>query len=141
MANQNYNDYGRETLTSFVEDYGGHETIMPVVLVLSFIASAVHLTIIAPIEPMVYSGTIPMLTVENSLLVFLGSLVVTYATSRTRSWEHYGRIEKAFVGFTAGGLLLRQFSATFQNWFSQFGDAGLLVMFILVVITTIIVAR
>jgi hypothetical protein len=75
------------------------------------------------------------------MLVFLGSLAVTYATSETRSWEHYRVPEKLTVLFVAVGILLRQFSDLFQNWFQGFGQAALLVMFGLVTLVTIIIAR
>ena len=136
---QNYRD--RYDFGAFIEDYGGHEVIMPVVLVLSLLASAVHLTVIDPIQPAVYVDQIPSLTPDNAMLVFLGSLAVTYATSETRAWEHYRTPEKLTVIFVGVGLLLREFSDLFQNWFQGFGQAGLLAMFGLVVLVTIIIAR
>jgi len=126
---------------AFIGDYGGHEVIMPVVLVLSFLASAVHLAVIDPIQPAVYADQIPALNADNALLVFLGALAVTYATSETRAWEHYRAPEKLTVIFVGVGMLLRQFSTVFQDWFQGFGDAGLLAMFGLVVLVTIIIAR
>jgi hypothetical protein len=132
------NRYG---VGDFVSEYGLHETVMPAMLVLSVVSSAIYFGVIGSIEPLVFVETIPALTAENAMLVFLGTLAVTALSSETRDWDYYHDVEQGYLIFVGVGTLLHEFSNWFQSWTSGFGAGYTLGMFVLVTIATIVIAR
>lgn len=125
----------------FVSEYGRHEALMPVVLILSVLASAIYLGVIGQIDPLIYADVVPSLTENNALLLFLATLAATALTSETREWDDYHDVEKGFVIFVGVGLLLLEYSAWFQSLTSGWGEAFIASMFGLVTLATLVVAR
>jgi hypothetical protein len=125
----------------FLSEYGLHETLMPVTLILAVLSSAVHLGVIGAIQPQVFVDAIPSLSQDNAMLLFLGTLAITAISSETRSWDGYHDVEKGYVIFVAVGLVLNQYSAWFQNLAAGWGDGFVAGMFGLVTVLTIVIAR
>lgn len=126
---------------AFVDEYTSHEALMPIVLIISVLSSAVHLGLIGQIAPQVYVDTIPTLAADNALLVFAATLAATAITSETREWDDYHSVEQGFVSFVGVGLLLNEYSATFQSYASGWGEAFVVGMFGLVTLATLVIAR
>lgn len=137
MATSSSND----TFSAFVSRYGGSELVVPIAFLLSVVASAIHLGVIGPIEPLIYADVVPSLSTGNSLLVFFGALAVTYATSDTRAWEHYTMPEKIVVGAGLGGVALWEWSAMFYDMVQSWGQPAIAAIFALLVIVGVVVAR
>lgn len=136
MAYSNNDTWGK-----FVSMYSGSELVVPIAFLLTVLASAIHLGVISPIQPEIYTGTIPELGTGNSLLVFFGAMAVTYATSDTRAFDHYTVPEKVVVGGSLGGVAFWEWSATFYDQMQAWGEPAIAAMFGLLVIAGVVVAR